>query len=75
MELTLVLAPGAAAVGDQFVIARVEAEGVFSRPEPDIAAWSSGTHAAILRRCDPAVHAAAGDAGYCIKTLELYEGP
>ncbi len=50
MQLALVLAPGSAAVGDQFVVARVEAESVLSPPASRITSWIPAAHAAIVRR-------------------------
>jgi hypothetical protein len=51
MQLALVLAPRAAAVSDQLVVARVKGESVALPPAPRITFGSSVAHAAILRRC------------------------
>jgi hypothetical protein len=50
MQLALVLAPGAAAVSDQLVVARVKDKSVALPPAPRITFGSSVAHAAILRR-------------------------
>ena len=57
MQLALMVATGATTMGDQLVVARVQAERVVAPAEPDITLRSPESHAAILRRSSAHVHA------------------
>jgi hypothetical protein len=66
MQLALMSAPGTATMGDQLVIACVEAEGVIPPAEPHITLRSPKYHAAIVRRPAQRVHAVLKEGRYCI---------